>query len=132
MASAGCNSEYAVTSADRLSRRSVGEIAWHVELLAQPGGIDPSLAIGGEEVRLVLELPQQCLQVQPLPASCGLPGRSAEQRGDLLIEPEPLPAFGRGRTAALDGALPGRSGAVLRRADPLLGGNYRVAADFPE
>ena len=84
MASAGCNSEYAVTSAGRLSRRSVGEIAWHVELVAQPGGVDAGLALNGQEAGLVLELPQHRLQVRPLPAACGLPGRSAEQCGDLL------------------------------------------------
>jgi hypothetical protein len=66
-------------------------------LLVQPGGVDAGLAINGQQVGLVLELPQHRLQVRPLPASCSLPGRSAEQRRDLFIEPELLPAFGRGR-----------------------------------
>jgi hypothetical protein len=35
-----------------LSRRSVGEVAWHAELLAQPGGVDAGLAINGQEVSL--------------------------------------------------------------------------------
>jgi hypothetical protein len=33
----------------------------HVEFLAQPGGVDAGLAIRGEEVGLVLELPQHRL-----------------------------------------------------------------------
>jgi hypothetical protein len=56
-------------------------------LLAQPGGIDAGLAVCGEEVGLILELPQQRLQVRPLPAACGLPGRSAEQCGNLPVGP---------------------------------------------
>jgi hypothetical protein len=101
-------------------------------LLAQPGGIDADHAIGGEEVGLVLELPQPRLQVRPLPAACGLPGRSADQRGNLLIEPELLPALGRGRRAAQGRVLADHPGEVQRRVDPLLRSNHRVGADLAE
>jgi hypothetical protein len=79
---------------------------WHVELFAQPAGVDAGLAIGREEVGLVLKLPQHRLQVRPFQAASGLPERPAGQRGNLLGDPELLLAFGRG--AALGGALAGR------------------------
>jgi hypothetical protein len=81
---------------------------WHVELFAQPAGVDAGLAIGREEVGLVLKLPQHRLQVRPFQAASGLPERPAGQRGNLLGDPELLLAFGRGRGAALGGALAGR------------------------
>src|SRR5579875_1135623 len=39
------------------SRRSADQVARHIELLAQPGGVDAGLALGSEQVGLVLELP---------------------------------------------------------------------------
>ena len=52
--------------------------------------------------------------------------------GNLLIEPELLPAFGRSRRAALGSALADGPGEVRRRVDPPLRGNYRVRADFAQ